>query len=108
MPDSIRGDSVPRLLLDDPVLVGMTRLALVVVALYGIASVPALIVGGRWAKGVGTAGVLADDASAAVPSDLAAVWDKIVVLELENARLTEERDSLLALMDNETRPDYDP
>jgi hypothetical protein len=47
-------------------VLGFLRLAVVVLALCGIASVPALIVGGRWAKGLGTTGITADDARWAV------------------------------------------
>jgi hypothetical protein len=40
----------------------MVRLALVLLALFAVLSVPALVLAGRWAKGFGTSGLTADDA----------------------------------------------
>ncbi len=53
--------SLPHMLVGDRVLIGLLRLALLLGGLYFIASVPVLVVGGRWAKGAGTSGILADD-----------------------------------------------
>ncbi len=59
--------------LSDRTTIGFVRFGLVLLALYVIASVPALVVGGRWLKGFSTSGVTADDAlsdSAVVIGDL--------------------------------------
>lgn len=98
------GASIVEALLYDRVLLGVLRLAILVVALYAIASVPALIVGGRWAKGVGTGGIVADDAKTDVTVDVAEALRDMAALELENARLSRERDELLSLVDERTRP----
>jgi hypothetical protein len=45
----------------DRTTIGFLRLGLVLLAVYLIASVPALVVGGRWLKGFGRDGVTADD-----------------------------------------------
>jgi hypothetical protein len=56
--------SLWQLLLSDRVTLGFVRLALVMLAAFVIASVPALAAGGRWLKGFGAAGFIADDAVA--------------------------------------------
>lgn len=98
------GASVIEALLYDRVLLGVLRLAILVVALYGIASVPALVAGGRWAKGVGTGGIVADDARAEIPALVSEVRQEMAALKLDNALLSRERDELLSLLDVETRP----
>jgi hypothetical protein len=57
--------SVWEVLLHDQWVLGFLRSGIVVVVVYVIVSVPALIVAGRWMKGLGTAGVTADDAERA-------------------------------------------
>ena len=54
--------SLWQLLLADRLTLGFVRLALVAVALFVVASVPALIMGGRWLKTFGTSGLTADEA----------------------------------------------
>lgn len=102
VPEAVRGP-VLNALLHDPVIIGVLRLAIVVAALYAIASVPALIVGGRWAKGIGSGGILADDV-AAIPFESARLRHEIAELESQNESLIAERDELLSLVDDETRP----
>lgn len=48
-------------LLSDRLTLGFIRIGLIMVAIYAAASIPALIVGGRWIKTFGTS-VSADDA----------------------------------------------
>jgi hypothetical protein len=55
--------SLWQLLLSDHVTLGFVRLALVMLAAFVIASVPALVAGGRWLKGFGAGGLVADDAA---------------------------------------------
>lgn len=80
VPDGTAEASFVELLLGDRVLVGMLRLAIFAGAVYGIASIPALIVGGRWVKGLGTTGILVDDARA--EADLAVEDSKLRVAAL--------------------------
>jgi hypothetical protein len=80
----------------------MLRLALLVVALYGIASVPVLAVRGRWATSLGTSGVVADDARA--DAALEQARRQVAALQNENITLGEELDELWNLVDDETRP----
>src|SRR5258706_15607628 len=49
-------------LLSDHLTLGFIRLGVVMLAVFVIASIPALITGGRWLKGFGTTGLTADDA----------------------------------------------
>jgi hypothetical protein len=104
VPTGVEG-SVLDALLRDRVVVGAVRLVVLVVALYGIASVPALIVGGRWAKGVGTSGFFADEPRIEIPASVAEVQNEVAALRLDKQRLIEERDALLSLLEGETRPD---
>ena len=101
VPDRV-ADGVLDALLADPVLIGMLRLALLVVALYGIASVPVLAVRGRWATSLGTSGVVADDARA--DAALEQARRQVAALQNENITLGEELDELWNLVDDETRP----
>jgi hypothetical protein len=55
--------SLWQLLLADRVTLGFVRLAIVLASVFVVASVPALIVGGRWLRGFGAGGVTADDAA---------------------------------------------
>ena len=57
--------SLWQLLLSDRATLGFARLALVALTLFVIASVPALLVAGRWLKAFGTSGLSADDAAQA-------------------------------------------
>lgn len=53
--------SLWNLILSDRWTLGFVRLAVLLLAVYAIASVVALITAGRWIKGFGTAGLSADD-----------------------------------------------
>ena len=55
--------SLWQLLLSDHVTLGFVRVAFIMVAVFVIASVPALVAGGRWLKGLGAGGLVADDAA---------------------------------------------
>lgn len=99
------GASIVTLLLHDRVILGLLRATVVVAALYAIASVPALVVSGRWAIRVGTSGIVADDARREFDSALAEARADIADLEAERARLLEEHLDLWRLIDVETTPD---
>jgi hypothetical protein len=49
----------------DRLALGFARLAVAAFAVYAVASVPALVVAARWAKGFGTTGLATDDAAEA-------------------------------------------
>jgi hypothetical protein len=53
--------SLWQLLLSDHVTLGFVRLAIVMLAVFVVASVPALVAGGRWLKSFGAGGLVADD-----------------------------------------------
>jgi hypothetical protein len=55
--------SLWQFLLSDQVTLGFVRLAFVMLAIFVIASVPALVTGGRWLKSFGAGGLVADDAA---------------------------------------------
>lgn len=74
--------SLWQFILSDRATLGFVRLAVIMVGVYALASIPALIVSGRWLKGFGASGVTADDAAAAqttaaAGSDLAAMEAKL-------------------------------
>lgn len=104
VPDPIGEDSWAELLVGDPILVGMLRLAIVAAALYFIASVPALVIAGRWAKGLGTGGIVADDARADVDARLEQARREVATLRSVNAQFRTEKAELWDLLDVETRP----
>jgi hypothetical protein len=54
--------SLWQLLLSDHVTLGFVRLAVVMMAAFVVATVPALVAGGRWLKSFGAGGLIADDA----------------------------------------------
>jgi hypothetical protein len=88
--------SLWQLLLSDHVTLGFVRLALVMLAVFVITSIPALVAGGRWLKGFGAGGLVADDAA-----DLRDELDKTkreldeVTRKLRAAR--EERDEAITV-----------
>jgi hypothetical protein len=88
--------SLWQLLLSDHVTLGFVRLALVMVAVFVIASVPALVAGGRWLKGVGAGGLVADDA-ADLRDELGKTKRELdeVTRKLKDAR--KERDEAMAV-----------
>ncbi len=80
----------------DHVTLGFVRLGLALLALFVVASVPALIVGGRWIKAFGTGGLTADDAASAnVELENAKKKLDDLALELDAAR--EERDRAIEM-----------
>jgi hypothetical protein len=100
--DARRRDLPPRpslwqLLLSDHVTLGFVRLAVVMLATFVVASVPALAVSDRWLKSFGAAGLIADDA-AGLRSALEATERELdrTTRDLETA--TKERDEAVALV----------
>jgi hypothetical protein len=90
--------SLWQLLLSDHVTLGFVRLAFVMLAVFVIASVPALVVGGRWLKSFGAGGLIADEAADLRGALEATQRD----LERKTRRLeavTKERDETLALVE---------
>lgn len=63
VPDDV---SVWRLVFSDRATMGFLRLAAIALALYAIASAAALIVGGRWLRGLSSSGLQVDDARASI------------------------------------------
>jgi hypothetical protein len=84
-----RDTSLWQLLLTDRVTLGFVRLSVVLVSLFVIASVAALFTAGRWLRGIGSAGVSADDRG----MDEAVA--EIARLNERVRQLTEERDTLI-------------
>jgi hypothetical protein len=86
-----------QLMLSDQVTLGFIRLGLILLAVFVVASVPALIIGGRWIKGFGTSGLTADDAADADQAleDAKAKLDDTTA-QLEVVR--QERDQALSLV----------
>jgi hypothetical protein len=88
--------SLWQLLLSDQVRLGFVRLAFVMLAVFVVASVPALVASGRWLKGFGAGGLVADDAA-----DLRSALDETkreldqTTRDLETAK--RERDKAVAL-----------
>jgi hypothetical protein len=80
-----------QLLFSDRLMLGFVRLGMVALVIYLVASVPALIVGGRWLKGFGTGGVSTDDAEAANKT--------IAEYKAETKDLTEKLDTATAQAD---------
>jgi hypothetical protein len=88
--------SLWQLLLSDHVTLGFVRLAFAMLAVFVIASVPALVAGGRWLKSFGAGGFIADDASD-LRGALAATRQELdrTTRDLEAAK--KERDEAVAL-----------
>lgn len=86
-----------QLMLSDDITLGFVRLGLVLLALFVIASVPALIVGGRWIKGFGTTGLTADDA-AAVEKKLETVAKPLDDVGKELDKVKQQRDDAIRLL----------
>lgn len=77
-------------LLSDRTTLGFFRLGVIMLALYLVASIPALVVGGRWLKAFGTTGLTADDAAKAAAD--------VESLEKQVAQLKEEKALLVLLL----------
>ncbi len=103
--------SLWEVLLNDRLTLGLLRAGLAAIVTYVVVSVPALVVGGRWMKGLTTAGMTADDAVSAhqeiedlqrglraidtrlqdeVTKEVLSQW--VVQLQAENERLRAEID----------------
>jgi hypothetical protein len=80
--------SLAQLVLSDWVTLGLVRLGLALLAVFIIASVPALIVQGRWLKGFSASGVTADDPIAAKDNAIDVLTAQIKVLQLERDKAT--------------------
>jgi len=63
--DSYDDPSIWQYLLSDATTLGFVRLGIIALVLFIIASVPALVIAGRWMKGLGTGGISTDDAASA-------------------------------------------
>jgi len=79
-----------RVLLSDRATLGFLRLAVLMGALYVVASAAALIVGGRWIRSIGSQGFEADARIAD---------ERVVELEQRYAQVREDRDRLLRLLE---------
>jgi hypothetical protein len=88
--------SLWQLLLSDHTTLGFVRLALVMLAAFVIASVPALVAGGRWLKGLGAGGFIADDA-VDLRSALEATERKLDRTTRDLDAMKRERDEAVAL-----------
>jgi hypothetical protein len=88
-----------QLLLSDRLTVGFVRLAFVALVLFVVASVPALVVAGRWLRTFGTSGLGADDAEAGAKTikelegELALTTKKLEAATAEVGRVTKQRDA---------------
>ena len=71
------------------------RLGVVMLAVFVIASIPALITGGRWLKGFGTTGLTADDATDATEA-LDKAKQKLDSVTEELEAMKKERDEAIA------------
>ena len=90
--------SLWQLLLSDHITLGFVRLAFVMLAIFVIASVPALVAGGRWLKSFGAGGLIADEA-ADLRSALDETKRELDRTTSELAAVTKERDRLVALVE---------
>ena len=88
--------SLSQLLLSDRAILGFARLALVALMLFVIASVPALLVAGRWLKAFGTTGMSADDA-AQVDATVESLKEEIQTLGENLDRVKRERNQARAI-----------
>ncbi len=96
-PDLPADPSLWQLMLSDDITLGFVRLALVLLAVFVVASVPALILGGRWLKGFGTTGLTADDVADA-GSALQEATGKLEATTKELDAVKRERDEALSLL----------
>ena len=105
LPPRARTDqpSLWQFLLSDRPTLGFVRLALVAAALFVVASIPALVVGGRWLKVFGASGLTADDASDAA-AELAEYSREVDRLRTELAAVRKDRAELIAKRKGATAP----
>ena len=90
--------SLSQLLLSDRAILGFARLALVALMLFVIASIPALLVAGRWLRAFGTSGISADEV-AQTSGAVAELENQAGTLAAQVDRLTRERDDARELAD---------
>ncbi len=83
LPVTRRNPSFAQQIFSDRATIGFVRFGIVMIALYVIASVPALVVGGRWPLGFGTTGVKADDAVADGAIVIADLKSKLTKVQAE-------------------------
>jgi hypothetical protein len=84
-----------QLLLADRLTLGFVRLGVVMLAVFVIASVPALVAGGRWLKGLGTSGLTADDAVGATTA-LVELKEELTRTAKDLETLKRQRDAAFA------------
>jgi hypothetical protein len=89
--------SLSQLLLSDRAILGFARLALVALMLFVIASIPALLVAGRWLKAFGTTGVSADDAAQQADVAVERLNEELQTLEQNLDRVKRERNQARAI-----------
>jgi hypothetical protein len=93
LPVTKKNPTFAQQIFSDRATIGFVRFAIVMLALYVIASVPALVVGGRWLrKGLSTTGATADDAI---------VDGAVVIADLQGKvkKLQSQRDAAKTLAD---------
>jgi hypothetical protein len=90
--------SVWDVIIADRTTLGFLRLALLMLGLFTVVSIPALMVAGRWIKGFSTSGLTADDAKDA---ELA-----LKDLRDQHDLVKKQRDELLTLLDEATSPGH--
>jgi hypothetical protein len=92
LPITKKNPTFAQQIFSDRATIGFVRFGLVMLALYVIASVPALVVGGRWLRGFSTTGVTADDT---------VVDGAVVIAELKGKvkKLQSQRDAAKTLAD---------
>lgn len=83
---SVKDPSIWQFLFSDRITLGLVRLAVMALGLYVVASIPALMVGARWLRGIGPG--TADPAPASLPEATRALQTQI-------EKLTRERDEAL-------------
>ncbi|MDP9069267.1 MAG: hypothetical protein M3N53_13105 [Actinomycetota bacterium] len=99
-PSDIQADaSVWDVIIADRTTLGFLRLALLMLGLFTVVSIPALMVAGRWIKGFSASGLTADDAKDA---ELA-----LKDLRDQHDRVKKQRDELLTLLDEVTSPPHE-
>ena len=99
VPAKAAGEAVAlAVLLSDHVTLGFVRLAVVMLAAFVVASVPALVAGGRWLKSFGAGGLIADDADDLLRA-LEATERELDRTTRDLEAVKKERDDLKALID---------
>jgi hypothetical protein len=81
--------SLAQYVLSDRYTVGFVRLGVAALAMFAVASLAALLVAGRWMRGLGTTGFSTDDD----------VGNEMQNLRDDLARTTDERDRYIRLLD---------